>query len=179
MFQWWRVLLVLVAVVTLGTGATTAIAGKQPATEPNTKSTAVIGAKGPGAAASRAVIANLFEWNWSSVARECGDFLGPHGYGYVQVSPPQEHVRGPQWWVAYQPVSYRIESRRGPRAQFQEMVRACHAAGVKVIVDAVVNHMAGADGPDTGWAGSGFRHYEYPGIYQPQDFHHCGRNGND
>ena len=136
----------------------------------------------PAAAATagpRTVIANLFEWNWVSVGAECTSFLGPRGYGYVQVSPPQEHVRGQEWWVAYQPVSYRIESRKGTRAQFQSMVSACHAAGVKVIVDAVVNHMANTDKSGPGWAGSSWSHYDYPGIYQTQDFHHCGRNGND
>lgn len=81
--------------------------------------------------------------------------------------------------MAYQPVSYRIESRKGTRAQFQAMVNACHAAGVKVIVDAVVNHMSGQDAGGTGWAGSSYGHYDYPGTYQTQDFHHCGRNGND
>ena len=129
--------------------------------------------------ASKKVIANLFEWNWNSVAAECQTFLGPRGYGYVQVSPPQEHVRGQQWWVAYQPVSYRIESRKGTRAQFQSMVNTCHNAGVKVIVDTVINHMSGQDNGGTGWAGSSYGHYNYPGIYQWQDFHHCGRNGND
>src|SRR5689334_6809679 len=92
---------------------------------------------------SRKVIANLFEWNWTSVASECQNFLGPRQYGYVQISPPQEHVRGEQWWVAYQPVSYLIESRKGTRAQFQSMISTCHNAGVKVIVDAVINHMTG------------------------------------
>ncbi len=136
----------------------------------------------PAAAATtgpKGVIANLFEWNWPSVGTECTTFLGPRGYGYVQVSPPQEHVRGQEWWVAYQPVSYRIESRKGTRAQFQTMVNTCHAAGVKVIVDAVVNHMANTDKSGPGWAGSAWTHYDYPGTYQTQDFHHCGRNGND
>ncbi|MEV0725735.1 alpha-amylase family glycosyl hydrolase [Micromonospora purpureochromogenes] len=136
----------------------------------------------PAAAApsgARNVIVQLFEWNWPSVASECTNVLGPKGYGYVQVSPPQEHVRGNQWWLAYQPVSYRIESRKGTRAQFQSMVNTCHAAGVKVIVDAVINHMSGQDTPGTGWAGSPYSHYDYPGIYQTQDFHHCGRNGGD
>ncbi|NYF54549.1 alpha-amylase [Micromonospora purpureochromogenes] len=136
----------------------------------------------PAAAApsgARNVIVQLFEWNWPSVASECTNVLGPKGYGYVQVSPPQEHVRGNQWWLAYQPVSYRIESRKGTRAQFQSMVNTCHAAGVKVIVDAVINHMSGQDTPGTGWAGSSYSHYDYPGVYQTQDFHHCGRNGGD
>jgi alpha-amylase len=141
------------------------------------------GSAAPAAAAppaGRDTIATLFEWNWGSVATECRAFLGPAGYGYVQVSPPQEHVRGRQWWVAYQPVSYRIESRQGTRAQFKAMVDACHGAGVKVIVDAVVNHMAGGqDRGATGWAGSAYTHYDYPGTYQTQDFHHCGRNGDD
>lgn len=138
-------------------------------------------AAGPAVAAppaAKKVIANLFEWNWNSVATECQNFLGPRGYGYVQVSPPQEHATGQQWWVAYQPVSYRIESRKGTRAQFQSMVTACHNAGVQVIVDTVINHMTGV-GSGTGWAGSTYTAYTYPGIYQTQDFHHCGRNGND
>ncbi|MEK8109817.1 alpha-amylase family glycosyl hydrolase [Micromonospora sp. M12] len=102
-------------------------------------------------AGGKKVIVQLFEWNWPSVASECQSTLGPKGYGYVQVSPPQEHVRGNQWWLAYQPVSYRIESRKGTRAQFQSMVNTCHAAGVKVIVDAVINHMSGqANGASAG-----------------------------
>ena len=128
--------------------------------------------------ASRNVIANLFEWNWVSVGAECQSFLGPRGYGFVQVSPPQEHVTGQQWWIAYQPVSYKIESRKGNRAQFLSMVNTCHNAGVKVIVDTVINHMTKV-GSGTGWAGSTYTAYDYPGSYQWQDFHRCGRNGND
>ncbi|MBP1784932.1 alpha-amylase [Micromonospora sp. HB375] len=130
----------------------------------------------PGA---KKVIVQLFEWNWTSVAAECTSTLGPKGYGYVQVSPPQEHVNSSPWWVSYQPVSYQIESRKGTRAQFQSMVNTCHAAGVKVIVDAVVNHMSGQENGGTGWAGSSYGHYNYPGIYSAQDFHYCGRNGNN
>ncbi len=136
----------------------------------------------PAAAATpgaKKVIVQLFEWNWTSVAAECTSTLGPKGYGYVQVSPPQEHVNSSPWWVSYQPVSYRIESRKGTRAQFQSMVNTCHAAGVKVIVDAVVNHMSGQDNGGTGWAGSSYGHYNYPGVYSAQDFHYCGRNGNN
>src|SRR2546430_1424130 len=59
------------------------------------------------------------------------------------------------------------------------MVSTWHSAGVKVIVDAVINHMTSQNSPGTGWAGSAYSHYDYPGTYQVQDFHHCGRNGND
>ncbi|MFB9906537.1 alpha-amylase [Allokutzneria oryzae] len=129
------------------------------------------------------VIVRLFQWNWPSVAKECKEFLGPRGVGAVHVSPPQEHVVRPDlgspWWQDYQPVSYKIDSRRGDRAAFAAMVSGCKSAGVKVFVDAVINHMAGQDVPGTGWAGSRYDHYSYPGIYGDNDFHHCGRNGND
>ncbi|HEY1012076.1 MAG TPA: carbohydrate-binding module family 20 domain-containing protein [Herpetosiphonaceae bacterium] len=127
----------------------------------------------------RTVMVHLFEWKWTDVAQECERFLGPKGFAAVQVSPPQEHVQGAQWWTRYQPVSYRIESRGGTRAQFQDMVTRCKNVGVDIYVDAVINHMSGSDNGGTGWAGSSFQHYVYPGIYQNQDFHHCGRNGDD
>jgi alpha-amylase len=130
------------------------------------------------------VIVHLFEWPWASVANECTTVLGPKGFGGVQVSPPQEHVELPgsgyPWWQDYQPVSYRLVSRRGDRAAFASMVSTCHAAGVKIYVDAVLNHMAGGASTGTGSAGSTYSHYAYPSVpYGNDDFHHCGRNGND
>ncbi|KAJ7230813.1 glycoside hydrolase [Mycena rebaudengoi] len=127
---------------------------------------------------SKTVIIQMFQWNWNSVASECTNFIGPAGYGFVQVSPPQEHVTGSQWWTDYQPVSYTLTSKRGNQAQFQSMVSACHTAGVKVITDTLFNHMAGGES-GTGTAGSSFTHYNYPGIYQTQDFHHCGLEAGD
>ncbi|MGW4940821.1 carbohydrate-binding module family 20 domain-containing protein [Actinoplanes sp. NPDC004185] len=135
----------------------------------------------PGA---KDVIVHLFEWPWASVANECTTTLGPKGFGGVQVSPPQEHVvlpgSGYPWWQDYQPVSYQLTTRRGDRTAFASMVRTCHAAGVKIYVDAVVNHMAGGASTGTGSGGNGYSHYAYPAVpYGTDDFHHCGRNGND
>ncbi|MFH8475059.1 hypothetical protein [Streptomyces sp. NPDC018000] len=48
-----------------------------------------------------------------SVAKACTDILGPAGYGYVEVSPPQEHIQGSQWWTSCRPVSYKIAGRLG------------------------------------------------------------------
>ncbi|MFV2020750.1 carbohydrate-binding module family 20 domain-containing protein [Micromonospora sp. LOL_023] len=119
----------------------------------------------------RDVTAVLFSWRFDSIARECRDTLGPLGYGYVQVSPPQEHIQGGQWWTAYQPVSYAIAGRLGDRTAFKAMIDTCHGAGVKVIVDAVVNHMSAGQG--TGSGGTAYTKYNYPGVYQEQDFHSC------
>ncbi|KAF8060728.1 glycoside hydrolase superfamily [Lyophyllum atratum] len=127
---------------------------------------------------SKSVIIQMFEWTWASVAAECTNFIGPAGYGFVQVSPPAEHIQGGQWWTDYQPVSYTLTSKRGNRAQFQSMISTCHAAGVKVIADTLFNHMAGVDS-GTGVGGDSFTHYVYPGIYQTQDFHHCGLTSGD
>ncbi|KAH7318869.1 glycoside hydrolase [Rhizoctonia solani] len=127
---------------------------------------------------SNTVIIQMFEWSWDSIAAECTNFIGPAGYGFVQVSPPAEHITGSQWWTDYQPVSYILTSKRGNRSQFQNMITTCKNAGVGVIADTIFNHMAGIDS-GTGVAGSSFTHYNYPGIYQTQDFHHCGLESGD
>ncbi|KZT54766.1 glycoside hydrolase family 13 protein [Calocera cornea HHB12733] len=129
------------------------------------------------ATADKDVVVQLFEWNWDSVAQECAEFIGPAGYGFVQVSPPQEHIEGPQWWTDYQPVSYNITSKRGNRDQFATMVKTCNAAGVQVIADTIMNHMSGQSS-GTGLGGTIFSHYSYPGL-QFNNFHHCGLEPND
>merc|ERR1719153_1089968 len=80
-------------------------------------------------------IVHLFEWSHDAVADECEQVLGPKGYCGVQVSPPNEHIQGGQWWTRYQPVSYKLETRSGNRGQFESMVNRCNAVGVKVLVD--------------------------------------------
>jgi alpha-amylase len=135
---------------------------------------AVVAAPTPAQAAppgDKDVTAVLFEWKFASVAKACTDQLGPAGYGYVQVSPPQEHIQGSQWWTSYQPVSYRIAGRLGDRTAFKNMIDTCHAAGVKVVVDTVINHMSAGSGTGTG--GSSYTKYNYPGIYSAPDFDNC------
>jgi alpha-amylase len=126
------------------------------------------------------VIANLFEWNWVSVAHECTTVLGPAGYGGVQVAPPQDSLKRTAlgngsdtilhpWWEVYQPVDYNLTSRMGNEAQFKSMVATCRRAGVKVYVDAVINHMTGQG--NVSYGGVSYTKYNYPGLYGPQNFH--------
>ncbi|MFF8274936.1 carbohydrate-binding module family 20 domain-containing protein [Streptomyces lateritius] len=117
------------------------------------------------------VTAVMFEWKFASVAKACTEQLGPAGYGYVQVSPPQERIQGSTWWTAYQPVSYKIAGPLGDRTAFKAMVDTCHAAGVKVVADTVINHMANASGTGTG--GTSFTKYDYPGLYSGADMDNC------
>ena len=120
----------------------------------------------------------LFMFNWNSVAFECEESLGPAGISWALISPPQEHINRSQWWVQYQPVSYKIESRLGTREQFKQMVSRCNQVGVEIIADAVINHMAGSS-YGTGWAGSEYEKYDYPGIYTAENFHNCGLSENN
>ncbi|MFD0559570.1 alpha-amylase [Stackebrandtia endophytica] len=133
---------------------------------------------------SSEAVVHFFQWPWESIGRECTDTLGPAGFGAVEVSAPQEHVvlpeQGYPWWQDYQPVSYQLDSRRGDRDAFADMVAACDAAGVEVYIDAVINHMTGLGSRSTGSGGNTFDHYEYPAVpYGYNDFHHCGRHGDD
>lgn len=115
----------------------------------------------------------LFQFSWNSVAEQCTEVLGPAGYEWVLVTPAQEHINQQEWWASYQPVSYQIESRQGTREEFNAMNDACAEAGVRVIADAVINHMAGIPG-GVGWAGTEFTLYEYPGLFTYVDFNRCG-----
>ena len=134
----------------------------------------------PSAASTGAtgVIVAMFDWPWTAIAAECTNVLGPDGYGAVQISPPQEAVvlaaDGYPWWQAYQPVTYNLNSRFGTEAQLASMVSACHAAGVKVYADAVLNHMTGQDNGGVGDDGTTFPDmYDYPPLYTTSDFHSC------
>ncbi len=127
----------------------------------------------------RSVIANLWEWNWPSIARECTRVLGPKGYGGVQVAPPQDSLRRTEtgngsdvlhpWWEVYQPARYVLTSRMGGPRQFRHMVDTCRAAGVKVYVDAVINHMTGQG--HLSYGGVTYDKYRYRGLYRPSAFH--------
>ncbi|WP_214110870.1 alpha-amylase, partial [Acrocarpospora catenulata] len=113
----------------------------------------------------------LWSWNWNSVARECTDVLGPAGFDAVQVSPPNDSMSrgGAVWWDIYQPARYTLTSKFGTEAQFKAMIDTCHAAGVKVHADVVINHMTGQG--STSYGGYSFSKYNYPGLYSAADFH--------
>lgn len=90
------------------------------------------------------------------------DELGVAGYSDVLVSPPQKNLPRPEWWARYQPVDYRsIEGPLGTRRELQDLVVRARQAGVRILIDTVLNHMANVD--------------DYPDLDFPQftaaDFH--------
>uniref|UniRef100_A0A8C5VJ61 Alpha-amylase n=1 Tax=Microcebus murinus TaxID=30608 RepID=A0A8C5VJ61_MICMU len=104
----------------------------------------------PNTQTGRTSIVHLFEWRWVDIALECERYLAPYGFGGVQVSPPNENIiiNSPSrpWWERYQPVSYKLCTRSGNEDEFRNMVTRCNNVGVRIYVDAVINHMTGSGG---------------------------------
>lgn len=142
---------------------------------------AVNGQWDPHFTQNRTTVVHLFEWRWNDIAEECERFLGPYGFGGIQTSPPNENVFFDKdgvtrpWYERYQPVSYKLETRSGTEQEFASMVRRCNAAGVRIYIDAVINHMTYFHywGDGTGTAGSSFNSHtlDYPAVpYTSEDF---------
>lgn len=113
----------------------------------------------------------LFEWSWNDIATECTQWLGPQGYGGVQISPPGASKNANGWWGVYQPVNYtNLTSRMGNAAQLQTMINACHTAGVRVYADIVVNQLADGGGTATDGSVWNAATLAYP-FFSSNDFH--------
>lgn len=130
----------------------------------------------PHYVSKHSVIVQLFEWKWNDIADECEQFLGPNGYGGIQVSPVSENVivENRPWWERYQPISYEIITRSGDKKEFKSMVHRCNKAGVRIYADAVINHMARLKGSIHGTGGStaDVDKLDFPAVpYGPSNFH--------
>ncbi|KAL0105211.1 hypothetical protein PUN28_016692 [Cardiocondyla obscurior] len=133
--------------------------------------------KDPHYVGDRTTMVHLFEWKFNDIAKECEDFLGPMGYGGVQVSPVNENLvmDNRPWFERYQPISYKIISRSGNEDEFKDMVKRCNKVGVRIYVDTVVNHMSGDANPAYGTSGASAKPNElsYPGVpYSSKNFNH-------
>ncbi|KAG5306614.1 AMY1 amylase, partial [Acromyrmex insinuator] len=133
--------------------------------------------KNPHYVGDRTSMVHLFEWKFSDIAKECEEFLGPMGYGGVQVSPINENlvIYGRPWFERYQPISYKIISRSGTKSEFSNMVKRCNKAGVRIYVDAVINHMTVNVRPAYGVGRSSAQpdKLRYPAVpYTSKDFNH-------
>ena len=113
----------------------------------------------------------MFRWKWNDIAKECTNWLGPQGFGAVQVSPPQASASLGAWWDVYQPVNFAsLKSNMGTEAEFQSMVNTCHAAKVRVYVDVVANHLAAGSGTATDGSAWNSTSLTYP-YFSSSDFH--------
>ncbi len=102
-------------------------------------------------------------WNWSfDNIRKNMQLIASQGFTAIQTSPIQSSKESTteSWssvansaWVYYQPISFNIETNPwnalGTKTEFKAMCEEAHKYGVKVIVDAVFNHMANDSSENT------------------------------
>ena len=93
----------------------------------------------------------MFGWPHKDVMEECA-LLGKAGYLGVKLFPIHEQLMSTQpfndalnpWYFMYQPVSYKLDGRSGSREELEALIRVCRGEGVRVYVDAILNHFTGA-----------------------------------
>ena len=77
--------------------------------------------------------ANLWEWNWNSIAKRVHDRARPGrlrrrpgrpaaGLSQADLARQRQRHGAAPWWEVYQPVRYDLTSRMGNEQQFKEMV---------------------------------------------------------
>lgn len=85
----------------------------------------------------------------------------------MQVSPPNEHnVFDDQrsWMERYGPISYILTTRSGDQAAFADMTQRCNAVGVRIYVDAVINHMTGSGTLGSAGNTADLQNRNYPAV---------------
>lgn len=109
-------------------------------------------------------ILQAFNWSFASITANL-EKVAQQGFTTIQVSPPNE-IKMPTkgqtvtttdmsngWWMFYQPAGFQVnestDNALGTKDEFIDMIDKAHELGLKVIVDAVINHM-GTDDDHTG-----------------------------
>ena len=107
----------------------------------------------------------LQAWNWSfNNIKSLLPTLAEQGFTTIQVSPPNEIKAGTKgvkvlqsdgkngWWMFYQPAGFQLnestDNALGTKAEFTAMCTEAKTYGIKIIVDAVINHMGTCDNED-------------------------------
>lgn len=99
---------------------------------------------------SGGTILHAWSWSFNTIKKNMANIANA-GYSAVQTSPINECYVGDgggmqlygkgKWYYHYQPTNYTIGNYQlGTEQEFKEMCETAHSYGVKVIVDAVVNH---------------------------------------
>ncbi len=105
-------------------------------------------------------------WNWSyKNAIDLLETVAEQGFTTLQISPPNE-IKMPTkgvavcaepvddiapngWWMFYQPAGFQLnestDNALGTKAEYIELCEKAHELGLKIIADAVINHMGTDD----------------------------------
>ncbi len=102
------------------------------------------------------VMLHAFNWSFNTIKSKLGE-IAAAGYTAVQVSPVQgtkENTRdASMWWLLYQPTNQSIgNAQLGTRDEFASLCEEAEKYGIKIVVDAVMNHLANNGNKDS-WSG--------------------------
>ena len=89
-------------------------------------------------------ILHCFDWKYEDIKKELPN-IAAAGFTSVQTSPAQQGCGKSVWYELYQPEGFWIDdsSTLGSKAQLKELCTEAEKYGIKVIVDAIGNHLAG------------------------------------
>ncbi|WP_165872302.1 alpha-amylase family glycosyl hydrolase [Tenacibaculum sp. M341] len=100
-----------------------------------------ISASLPGNAEQGAML-HAHTWPFDAIERAIPQIANA-GFNSVQVSPVNKTKGNSPWWILYQPCDLNIGNVvLGNEDQFRRMCQTAENYGVKIIVDAVLNHVA-------------------------------------
>jgi hypothetical protein len=89
------------------------------------------------------VIMQAFNMSFNYVRSQVKE-IASAGYTHIQLSPVTKSLEDTGiWWELYQPVTFKeIGNRLGTKEDLKRLVDSAHDAGLKVLVDVVLNHTA-------------------------------------
>ena len=95
-----------------------------------------------------AVILHCFDWKYTTIENNL-DKIAAAGYTYIQTSPVQTNNKGSNWYWLYQPYNMEVgPNKLGTVDELKNLITAAHNKGLKIIVDAVCNHVS-TDGAES------------------------------
>ncbi|MBW1295417.1 alpha-amylase family glycosyl hydrolase, partial [Aquimarina litoralis] len=101
--------------------------------------------------AEQGAMLHAHTWPFRGIENAIPD-IAAAGFNSVQVSPVNKTKGSSPWWILYQPCDLNIGNIvLGSEADFRSLCQTAENHGVKIIVDAVLNHV-GDNGTPNNWA---------------------------
>lgn len=93
------------------------------------------------------VMFHAHRWQFTDIKNNLQTFAEA-GYNSIQVSPVTRVKTGAEneWWGLYQPCNLEIGNPLGTYSEFVDLCTTAESYGIKIIVDAVLNHLADENG---------------------------------
>ncbi|HPZ23902.1 MAG TPA: alpha-amylase family glycosyl hydrolase [Bacilli bacterium] len=95
-------------------------------------------------------VLNLFNRELKYISNDMLEMVHNQGFDCIQISPvqPTKEEFNNVWWMLYQPINFSVGNRICSRSDLQDFCSRCKEYGIHVIVDTVINHLAGGNSPE-------------------------------